>query len=129
MSIADTKEVWLLELVSRGEGEKGIIWVARPSPAARVLPLCCTPLPILAGVSIGGGEGTPAQMTELSPAAYIGAAGSRRLRLQVSHSRRSCALPPSGCFTSVVSVVLGGVLCQLLTPTAVVAITITEMPD
>ena len=32
MSIADTKEVWLLELVSKGAGERGIVWVARRVP-------------------------------------------------------------------------------------------------
>jgi len=32
ISIADTKEVWLMELVSKGAGEKGAVWVARRVP-------------------------------------------------------------------------------------------------
>ncbi len=35
-SIADKKEVWLLEFVGRGENEKGIIWVARRVPDGEV---------------------------------------------------------------------------------------------
>ena len=31
-SIADTKEVWLMELVSKGAGELGAVWVARRVP-------------------------------------------------------------------------------------------------
>lgn len=32
VSIADTKEVWLMELISKGAGETGIVWVARRIP-------------------------------------------------------------------------------------------------
>lgn len=32
ISIADTQEVWLMELVSKGKGEKGVVWVARRVP-------------------------------------------------------------------------------------------------
>jgi dipeptidase len=31
-SIADTTEVWLMEVVSKGVGEKGVVWVARKVP-------------------------------------------------------------------------------------------------
>ena len=31
-SIADTKEVWYMELIGKGPGEKGILWVARRVP-------------------------------------------------------------------------------------------------
>ncbi len=31
-SIADTKEVWIMELIGKGEGEKGSVWVARRIP-------------------------------------------------------------------------------------------------
>lgn len=31
-SIADTKEVWILELIGKGEGEKGAVWVAVKIP-------------------------------------------------------------------------------------------------
>ena len=32
ISIADTREAWLMELVSKGAGEKGAVWVARRVP-------------------------------------------------------------------------------------------------
>ena len=32
ISIADATEVWLMELVSKGAGEKGVVWVARKVP-------------------------------------------------------------------------------------------------
>ena len=32
ISIADTTEVWLLEIVSKGAGERGVVWVARRVP-------------------------------------------------------------------------------------------------
>lgn len=32
VSLADTEEVWLMELVSKGEGERGVVWVARRVP-------------------------------------------------------------------------------------------------
>lgn len=31
-SIADTKEVWILEMIGKGEGEKGAVWVAQRIP-------------------------------------------------------------------------------------------------
>ena len=32
ISISDAEEVWILEMIGKGEGEKGIVWVARQIP-------------------------------------------------------------------------------------------------
>ena len=76
-------------------------------PSATILSFCCTPPLPVAGVSIADGEGLPAKMTELSPAAAVRtrhgeARDDRQLRSRPplpdpSAPYSSSGMPPATC--------------------------------
>ena len=76
-------------------------------PSATILSFCCTPPLPVAGVSIADGEGLPAKMTELSPAAAVRtrhgeARDDRQLRSRPplpdpSAPYSSSGMPPAAC--------------------------------